>query len=265
MKTVRPFFLYGETQLGHLRSKIAPIVAKWLVDWACDRGVEQTATVTLSDVSSLEKSHSYVRVTCIGEGWCAVGLSGNSFNACMSLMFDRKSAHINGAKPGVMGAVVEKALADLASRLVEGAGGVDMIPSDVAVETLPAIVHMPGSGCVVLSLTLADVGMHVVLNQHVVACYVNNPSAKAAVVKPGLISAKDAIGRERVRANVRLGDADLALGALSALQVGDVIELEKRITERCEMVFENSSTRCLGYLGKSDGRYALRIDKVETI
>ena len=76
-----------------------------------------------------------------------------------------------------------------------------------------------------------------------------------------LVSRKHALGPEAVRSWVYLGSADLTLKALSSLRVDDVICLDTSLKDALMLNFSGTTSGLSGYLGKQEGRLALRVDR----
>lgn len=270
MKKVRPYQLYGESQLIRLRKEVEEIVKDWLNDWVSGSQHEMALESTIRQIATANLPPSNVRVASIDSDWCAVGNSEEFVHGLYRLMVNQQSAQMNGSGLGVMGVAIEKALADLGARVISGCNGMDAIITKVDKGALPKDVLVPGSGCLLMEFRFNNTATQLCLSRHVVECYLKNANLSAAVkvdtANAGeqlrLMSPKDAVGNQKIRVRLRLGDAELALESLGALQLGDVIKLDTRISERSEMVFPGANTKCFGYLGQVGGKYALRIDSV---
>jgi flagellar motor switch/type III secretory pathway protein FliN len=74
-------------------------------------------------------------------------------------------------------------------------------------------------------------------------------------------SARTAIGQQPVTLEVRLGEAEIALGALATLAVGDVLVLDRRLDEGVELRLDEQRLPCAAYLGSVDGRIAVEVTR----
>ena len=273
MNAVRPYRLYGESQISRVQTRIDQIVNDWLGCWFCEREQPVASQLNVDQVSRSDKSVTCVRINCIEGNWCAIAMDAEFVRKLPVAMFNAQSFQISEFHTGVMSEVIEKALADLGSRIVEGSGGADIRLAKVDMDVLPRDVFAMGSGCLAFGMTLDGVETRVFLSRQLVDCYLKtasnsrtNDGAEAARSNAvTLVPPQQALGKQRVHATVRLGDADLALSTLATLQVGDVIKLDTRIVEHSELLFADSNTKCLGYLGRTGDKYALRIDTISEI
>ena len=265
MTTIRPYRLYGESQTRPALEHARQIVDAWLGDWACERGARLSARLQTLHSPLMSQESAFLRVTGLEGDWCAVGLAPEFAAGFYRLMFNLRSPGIGGEYLGVMSTVVEEALADLCFRLLGSDGLVGTLGGHTVTGALPHEAHVPGSGCLTLSVDIAGAETAVWLSRVLVERWVKNVPARTPAVAeqaPTLVSPQHAISGQKVRARVRLGDADLTLGELAVLAVGDVIKLDNGIADQAELAFQDSHTKCLGYLGTSGGNYALRIESV---
>ena len=56
-----------------------------------------------------------------------------------------------------------------------------------------------------------------------------------------------------------LGDAELTLGELNQLKVGDVIQLDKPLQEPLALIFDESPVGLSGYLGREKDQLASKV------
>jgi hypothetical protein len=77
-----------------------------------------------------------------------------------------------------------------------------------------------------------------------------------------MIKREQAIGRQPISCEIQLGSAELTVGAVSRLEVGDVIRLDKELQDHLYMVFKDAPIRFAGYLGKQQDRFAFRVDAI---
>lgn len=118
-----------------------------------------------------------------------------------------------------------------------------------------APAHFAQAGRALLQLTLR--GEHDALR-----LLVELPEAQppATTRKPApLGSARAAIGQQPVTVEVRLGSAEIHLGALATLAVGDVLVLDRRLDEGVELRVDEQRLPCVGWLGSVDGRIAVEV------
>lgn len=73
----------------------------------------------------------------------------------------------------------------------------------------------------------------------------------------------DAIGGQKLNFEILLGSAELTLGMVSKLRVGDVIRLDKDLQAPLFLIFDKSPVRFSGYLGKQHDHFAFRIDSIQ--
>lgn len=77
-----------------------------------------------------------------------------------------------------------------------------------------------------------------------------------------LQSAANALGEQRLSGHVSLGYAELTLGDVAQLAVGDVIRLDASLEDFAHLVIDNTSRKFQGQLGHYGGRLAIQIKDI---
>ncbi|MDH5325981.1 MAG: FliM/FliN family flagellar motor C-terminal domain-containing protein [Gammaproteobacteria bacterium] len=152
-------------------------------------------------------------------------------------------------------AVVLKAFAGL---------GADVLSMDqtasVEIKTLEAIpghIYVPGSGCVCVTVYIDHCEYRLLLTKSVVDIYLPTSTTKSD--SKALESSQNAIRHLKVQCKARLGTVEVTFGDLVSLQVGDVIRLQETLDQPVALISCDGAAGCVGSLGSSEGKKALKI------
>ena len=66
--------------------------------------------------------------------------------------------------------------------------------------------------------------------------------------------------KKKVPYEISLGTVDIVVEELASLQVGDVLKLDKKLNDSCDIVFDNKQENYKCTLGRVNGSKAVRID-----
>lgn len=131
--------------------------------------------------------------------------------------------------------------------------------------SLPALASASGSGCLRAILIIGRDQIECVLSPSAVETHLTSSPAREKKVGPSdaLTPLREAIGGQSVRLRARLAVADLALEPVITLREGDVIQLDERLADPLTLICNTSKLNCVGYLGVSDGKRAIRVAVAE--
>ena len=251
---VRPFVLLPASKLQALAHALTQPLAEWAKQWGLDASALAldcvAATPSLAPPSWQRSYGSAGQMAWLA--WpqtCSARLQSAMFGADISHSAD-SIAH----------AAAQAALEELAQALVKLAG---LERSDL---------HPLAPAC----LAYASGAVHVQLRldgQHAMDCLFEHGSLKAclaslnlaantsakAVDLPPLVARTRALGKESVRLIVQAGQAEVSVGNLFSLAVGDVIRFQHPIDAPLPVLTEQGMPVFDGFLGVRDKHMALEL------
>jgi hypothetical protein len=114
-----------------------------------------------------------------------------------------------------------------------------------------------------VSLPWCGEPLRLILPEGVVAALLGEQRSAAAPRNTGaaapITGLGQALGNERIALRVLLADAELSLGQLASLQIGDVIPLRHRVDRPARILTSDGATLCDGWLGQSGGHLAVEL------
>lgn len=120
----------------------------------------------------------------------------------------------------------------------------------------------PWSGALWLRWRWCGGSWHLAISHEVVAAWAGAESTKPAApvsVAPSPTRLDQALAHERITLRTVLGGAELNLGQLQSLRVGDVVPLEHRLDAPLDVVTDEGAVLCEGWLGQRQGRVAVEM------
>ncbi|MEJ2610280.1 MAG: FliM/FliN family flagellar motor C-terminal domain-containing protein [Candidatus Thiodiazotropha sp.] len=164
----------------------------------------------------------------------------------------------------LLGEVADQALIELAQRILTGTQeSHDKTSFFVTDNILPKEASVLGSGAMVIWVKVGNLPFAYIVSPQIVENYLKSCDQPPQETRRKLVPVLSALDRQKVRANVSLGSAELSLGDLGTIQVGDVVTLNRRINEPSVMRFGANGIACKGFIGAKGKSLAFRISQIE--
>lgn len=262
---ISPFILIGDAQRQWLQEYFSARLTQWQGEWCPD-------AVSIS-LQKIEGSYEFAPPTADVQKKCAFFQGVNKTNWALVEWAEDLGRllcgvdKVNQQQRTDVGALLTKVVEAALTALLEQVFSDGFISSPQ--RSIPTSFN-PSSSCEghkFIKLILGSDGvlfsvwmpilatMHEGLGRSATS---STEQAHSAPLTPPLA----AIANETLQGDIILGEAELTVGALSQLQVGDVVELDKALVEPIALVFNNSNTHFLGHLGKEGQQYAMRVNRV---
>jgi len=261
----RPFVILTNKHRIALQEYVFEALTQWVEDW-CLRS-DDPLQVNVSDISmsgeTVVNSNRINVLYRISDIWCAVTATPEMINGLVASFLGAPmdlGSRDDGAE-WLFDSVLAPALDDLFESLVK-----KLIPEQHSVgeidisESLPKETAWKGSGCVVVQINVAGGCLDIVASSRMVGkilAFMNadNRELENGVELEPLIAALE---NESVTGKVRLGSAEVTVGELMSLQLGDVLALEQDLNMPAVLAI-NGMDACKVFLGKQNGKTAIRI------
>jgi Type III flagellar switch regulator (C-ring) FliN C-term len=247
----RPFRLCTAADLKAAQANASVAVDAWVGEWigAAQREGLRISCEDLSRELPEIEANDDLWLHCSGTDGVAWA-SNQQVQAVARVLFGNS----NPSDLSSASRIAQNALVSLLRRLVPGQEGA--APLLTANHPPPVHLREPGRLAMVLTITSLEAALNVLIE--------NVPSIErrsANAFMPPLASAKDGIGRQIVSVNAWLGGAEIELGLLCGLAVGDVLRLDRRLTEGVDLKVGDDRLPCAAHLGVLDGQVTVEVSR----
>ena len=256
---VRPFLVLGATQRERLLQSLQADVDEWLAHWVGEARALNSAT-SLEEVVTTKPSDG---LKFVGAGadsetdlWAVFAIDTEGLSRLALQLLDEHAASGPCAGP-IAQEFALQALRDLgqawmgASELSSKQGKIDQL--------IPAAARRPGHGVLDFSLQLGGGSIYCCLPFHALLSRLDAAGSAPHDAAAAPVTVAQAVGNQRVRLRATLGPVELSVETIAQLRPGDVVRLEKPITEPLTLQMSDSEVGFRGYLGKQQERVAFRV------
>ena len=256
---VRPFILLSKSKLRLLQQSLMQSVQQWASNWGlAAQDVALDCQPAAPALARYHWQHSYAK----GEQLAWLGWQPGLLAQLHNAMFDNAGSAANvvnaGSAGSVAGEAAQAALADLAHRLVQPFG---LARTGAQALTPTCLAHASGAVHVQLGLDGEPVLNALLEHASWQAWWASlNPLPAASdPARAALVARTHALGKEAVRLRVQAGQAEVSVGNLLSLAVGDVIRFNHPIDTPLQVVTEQGVRVFDGFLGLQDSAKALEL------
>lgn len=254
---VRPYRLYGETELRDVTHCISAVITGWADEWVAGTGFlpEITAGTTPVDASNdmvwwIAGAHEMPML--------AIGHDRAWADRLPVMLFGEDAENAPSRGPFQLTDELARCVVhDLAVRLLQAAGVTDGDAHPCRQGSPPDDVGQPGSAYLSLHCHFHGVtSLHLLLWPEIVNRWIGGfaiPVGRPVLPVPG------ALGAERVALDVIVGKGELTLEELGAMAPGDVITLDRRLDQELALSVGGENAVCGGFLGSLHGRRAVQL------
>ncbi|MES9851125.1 MAG: FliM/FliN family flagellar motor switch protein [Candidatus Thiodiazotropha sp. L084R] len=153
----------------------------------------------------------------------------------------------------------------MAQRILSGTqSSNESTPFFVTNKMLPKEATAKGSGAMVIWIKIGDIPFAFFISRQIVELYLTGSNqGQPKESRSELIAVKQALGKQKIKASISLGSAELSISELATIRIGDVVSLNKRIDEPSAMKFDAYGTACEGFIGTKEDALAFRISRIE--
>jgi hypothetical protein len=260
---VRVYKLINRSECQALASRLRPIAESWVEAFAATK-VKTALQVHagIDDVATRAAGCEWM----IGKGEegpaLALGLpNGWPQGLARHLLAGRAAALLDAAGSQLMRQMGTRVLQDLCQKFydVVRQAGTRAKPLDWALQKeLPVLGGRPGDPAATCECLLGNDFMLYVVLWPATVMYSLAPHAPATASQR-VTPVSRALERQVVRLDALAGEAEIAFQELATLAPGDVLKLDRRLSEPVEVRVQSGGPVCRARLGISRGRLALRL------
>jgi hypothetical protein len=258
---IRPFKLVNRTERSILASRLSEGVRLWADElFVTDKRPECTLVSPEQTIGEVETEREWFGAKRSSEAAVAVGLPRDWPADLARLVFSgRPNRSLDAAGVRLMrevGAALVEELARhvLAALQLKGGGQVTC----GRVEK-PLDVEAPGRGFVLASCQIGAPKSWLIVIWPSVVLESVGQLVHSHAPGPVLATLSKALQSETVRVEAVVGEAELTLQELATLAVGDVLKLDRKITQSVQLQVRGGGGVCAGRLGASKGRAVLQL------
>jgi flagellar motor switch protein FliM len=153
--------------------------------------------------------------------------------------------------------VVTEALDELVDALINAICQLE-IQAESAFFSPPKQLFKRGSGAVICDVYIGENALEILLPDAAISHWRKSQSVHS---NPAVTSLHDALKNLTVKMNVEVSDAELTLGYLSTLAIGDVLKLPNKLDQTLKVITDDGVTVCHAHLGSASGVMAVEVIK----
>ncbi len=269
--TIRNCRVLKHSELEALSETLNNILSDWCSDWMpknTDATVTKVRGLSVQDPITNYPQAEYLAAWS-NDSWCALLSERSNIELAGQNLLGYSNGN-NGSDISmgpILQSIVDDALLDLSKRIVAGGEiSIDAVPVKSSKKVaIPIDAVQPWSGAVITDVTIASIDMSFMLSGSVVENIIPRKLHNAPNVPLAEDIVIQGIRDKNVETQIKLKPANLSIGALSKLSPGDVLVLEHKVDSPFKLMINDSNKHCTGYLGKQNGKYAIKLDALVNI
>lgn len=264
---IRPYTLVSASQAEAVRDVVEARASIWVEQWGLQADwvvIEQVSVV--SDENRCDSNTvSIYQYADAEEQWLACSPTSDLPKVLGALLVGNAGviSDLGNREDSLAIEIVDKALADLSAQLMQQpVSRVSKADSNQGYSEQLSRFSDYGSGAILITCSIKNAELSIVVPYECWVLWLDDELSGQIDAEVELTRLRDSISDQRVSARVVLGSSKVNVGALASLQEGDVIRLDKSLNDPLEILFGQSASRCKGFIGKQDDRFAIQIDSV---
>jgi flagellar motor switch/type III secretory pathway protein FliN len=256
---IRPYLLFGGTELNRLEQTLALVTAAWAERWLSAGSAEVRAEMLGAEA---ERNGDWLALK---SGASAVYLKRpvGIYKALALAMFGdvAKAPGLSDAPSPMVAGTLASALQDLGAAVLAALNPAKESPDVLSIAAPPpAETWDPGAGALMIRIECKPLQLRLLLPGSLSAAYLRGAeTARASPSAAPLENPLSMLATRSVRVAAQLGEAEIDIGTLQSLAVGDVIKLDTRVDQPAQLLSADGTPLCHGYLGTRDGYKSLQL------
>jgi len=253
----KPYTLYSSSELDTISDSISTVLASWGKEWMAsfDVSIDQIIPYCdFEDVVDVTEIHHY-EAFINDEDWCAIQFMDNDSVHVGMAICGVQNENINPGFSDISKFVLHSSMKSLAQCLLQSNDSIQTFDFDTKVQDY---ARTPGSGCSVIVVKVGDFMFYLIMSESVYRRSIG-PSKSKRIDVSGFTDPQHAIKNTQIDVEVVLGSAVLDVKSLAHLNVGDVIQIDKKISDLCDVKICGNSANIGGYLGNVGGKLSVKL------
>lgn len=267
MTKVRQFKLFGATEITTLQRKAEKTILHWCDEWLIEDESLQVKCIP-ADSAFINKNDKKTYLFQCGNGgeWVVVVTNDEVAVELMLRIFCVGKESLDSVKSDhksfLASYVLRRSLENLSSNLLAQFLGINDQNFDIVTDCTESLEEAfeTGSGAVVFEILIGCASLRLILSPKLAVrgCMKNN------VVEPTLpsIDFRNVLKNEIFELHVVAGEAEIKIGSLETLMVGDVIRLNTKVEAPFLLTDKDGSRIGNAYLGSLNSNKAVQLAKL---
>lgn len=260
---VSPYLLLKNSIAKAISRQAGDCYAKWAASWKIDLEGAQVcapATPAMAEffLSDLSDSSNQRHLQNGSTAWFHIpdALKKELEQSIFGLS-NADATTEKGRHSALAGKVLTESLDELINAVIGSICQLEVLP-ETAIFPPPAHLFRPGSGALVCELSVGHHTLRILLPAAAVSHW---RKPLPASPKPGLMPLKAALKNTPVSLHVEVSDAELTLGYLATLAIGDVLKLPNKLDHTLRVLTDDNVAVCNAHLGSCSGALAIELVK----
>jgi len=252
-----PYRLFGATEQQNAIRQISKELVVWAGEWmATGQLTPNVEIIPLADM--LQDGLHWELAGAHDVPFVAVGYSSTWQRQMLGLLLEDNIETQTGASPEqIADALVLLVMREFAEQLLAAAGLHEARSVNIRPGVPPLDVGQPGSPYLVLRCTLRPgTAFEVLLYPEMLDAWVDGPEDS---VREPIQPVAQTFDHEPVHLEVIIGEGELTIEELGTLATGDVISLDRKLSQEITIRLEGNASVCGGLLGGAHGRMAVQV------
>ncbi len=250
-----PFTLLADSVLDALEGGFSPLVASWAGQWGVPPDACKLSVQRAWDTVPAKGAGPWTACSGKGEGAAWLYVPGELAATLERLLFapDGSYAPQGEGQSSLAPAAARRACDALQDVLVQAA-----IPAALRVPgEVPAALWRRGSGAALVTLSIGKHSCQLLMNGPALRALQGKPAAQAALPALAAVDYRQAVGSTPVVLQLTIGAAQVSLGSLMSLAVGDVVRLDAELDAPVGMATLDGKPVFDAHLGKVGDQVAV--------
>jgi len=257
----RTYLLFGESELRHLADKLEPVVLTWSSQWLHEVLFE----IHCSHAVAPTKNDSDWWYAKPGNGW-GIFLQNpaeltNGLALAMFEDFSESNGLGNTLSP-LVNDCIQEAVIDLALGVIRALSSTATTRPLLISETPEHDHFLEGKGSIQVSLHSSSISILLLVpSPFSEASLRATTTPKSTAASTPLANPMEMIQRRTLTLTAMLGDAEIDIGTLQQITVGDIIRFDTPIDKPASLVANDGTLLCQGHLGSHANFKSLQLNR----
>lgn len=261
----QPYLLFGQSELKRLTDTLQPLAVSWAKQWLGQEQVHLTCLPRSAALPAHGEGEWLFAKSSTSQGIFLHRPSGFSKSMTRELFGDlSKTAGLSDTPSPLLGDSIQAVLLDLVTAVFSA---LDPSPSHGKIVFISQIpdpsAFAEGTGTVILSLQIKSINLLFLLTGSQCENFLRlgkgskNNHGKLAPLENFM----PIIQTKPIKVSAILGEAEIDIGTLQSISIGDVIRLDIPIDKPTQLFTSEGIPLCKGYLGARDEFKSLQLSR----
>lgn len=258
----RTFRLLGKREHADIGTLIEPALTAWVKQWFGNEQISVHCTPAEFDFSKQTDWWYAKPVT----GWGVYIKKAPGINKRLTLaLFGSlpKIATLYETPTPLVGDCLNNAIADLAASALQALTDSKDQRHPVLVAQAPTEAQLgTGNGTIQAQLHFADISLPMIIPGALTEAVLRSSTIpKSAAASSPLVDPMNIIAGKPISLTAMLGQAQIDIGTLQSIAIGDVIRIQTRVDQPATLITREGATLCQGYVGSRNNFKSIQLQR----